>query len=117
MTYVNAALTTAVVVLRNITHVWYMAVGVIAGDSRLRSFCGSFTRSATKCRGRNQNISVRAERYIEPAGVADTTQLLCLVVIVGAGHSAFHIFGCNLSTLPVARLTRVPPVALLPSSL
>ena len=49
MTGVSAAPTTAVSVVDNIKHVWYVVVDVIAGGSSLHSFGGTFTKSATKC--------------------------------------------------------------------
>ena len=49
MTGLNAEPITTVSVVENIKQVWHVAVVVIVGDSSLRSFGGTFRKSATKC--------------------------------------------------------------------
>ena len=72
MTGVNAAPITAVSVVDKIKYVWYVAVDVIASDSSLRSFGGTFSKSDQKCHQilREQTIlRIRAHLYIEPAAM------------------------------------------------
>ena len=49
VTSLNAEPISAVSVADNIKQVWHVAVVVIAGDGSLRSFGGTFTKSATNC--------------------------------------------------------------------